>query len=186
VVLAFAVTFFAAAIELGASQSSGSLFLSSDAVHLLAHGVIFGVLFVGPGGAREDIATMVVLFVVLVIGAGILWESVEGLLSPGPLPDARLMLVSLAGLAANLTSAFLFRRPSGDRPPFRVALVHELADGTLTLVALAGAGCIALFGWHWVDPGLSLSIGVWLEAWAIRLLVRRFRAGPDAWAHEHP
>jgi len=185
-VLAFSVTFLAAAIELGASHSSGSLFLTADAVHLLAHGVIFGVLFVRPGGAREDVATMVVLAVVLVIGAGILWDSLDGLLHRGPLPDPLLMLVSLAGLAANLTSAFLFRRPSGDRPPFRVALVHELADGALTVVALGGAGCIALFGWHWVDPGLSLSIGVWLELWTLRLLLRRFRQGPDSWAHEHP
>jgi Co/Zn/Cd efflux system component len=40
----------------------------------------------------------------------------------------------------------------------------------VTAAALLGALAIKLFGWWWVDPGLSLAIGVWLNVWVMRLL----------------
>jgi Co/Zn/Cd efflux system component len=49
-----------------------------------------------------------------------------------------------------------------------------------------GAVAIELFAWRWIDPGLSLLIGVWLGVWAGRLLARRVRFGHRAWAFEEP
>jgi len=87
--------------------------------------------------------------------------------------------VALLGLAANTCSALLFRKPAETHFSFRAALAHELSDGGMTLAGLVGAGCIWLFGWHWVDPTLSLIIGGWLGIWAVRLLVRRALRGPE-------
>jgi Co/Zn/Cd efflux system component len=97
-------------------------------------------------------------------------------------PHPAFMLLALLGLSANLTTAYLFTHPAQTRWSFRAALAHELSDGALTVVALVGALAIELFGWRWVDPAASLAIGVWLGVWAARLLLRRLRIGPRAWA----
>jgi cobalt-zinc-cadmium efflux system protein len=183
VALAAGITVLAGGIELLASKQSGSLFLLADAVHLLAHLGIFLVLLIPPGrmhGASEDLGAVGVLTIVVAIAAWVIWLSVDHLLHPPEeLPNAAAMLISLVGLAANTCSALLFRKPAETHFSFRAALAHEISDGGMTLGGLAGAGCIALFGWHWVDPTLSLVIGAWLGIWAVRLLVRRALHGPE-------
>ena len=179
---AAAITILAGGIELWTSARSGSLFLLADAIHLLAHLGIFLVLLIPPGrlhGAGEDVATVGVLLIVIGIATWVVLASVHALLHPaGEPPNPAAMLVSLLGLAANVCSAVLFRKPAAAHFSFRAALAHELSDAAMTLAGLIGAGCIALFGWHWVDPTLSLFIGGWLGLWAGRLLWRRARLGP--------
>lgn len=181
--LAASITVLAGGIELLSSRASGSLFLLADAVHLLAHLGIFLVLLIPPGrlhGASEDLGAVSVLLIVVAIAGWVVWISVRHLIAPpDELPNAAAMLVSLLGLAANTCSALLFRKPAATHFSFRAALAHELSDGGMTLAGLVGAACIALFGWHWVDPTLSLVIGGWLGLWAVRLLVRRALRGPD-------
>ena len=94
------------------------------------------------------------------------------------------MLLALLGLGANLATAYLFHDPARTRWSFRAALAHELADASVTIIALFGALAIALFAWRWVDPALTLLVGVWLIAWAGRLLVQRVRFGPRVWTVE--
>jgi len=183
VALAAAITVLAGGVELASSQASGSLFLLADAVHLLAHLGIFLVLLIPPGrlhGAGEDLGAVAVLVLVVAIAAWVVGLSMDHLLHPPEkLPNAAAMLVSLLGLTANTCSALLFRKPAATHFSFRAALAHELSDGGMTIAGLAGAACIALFGWYWVDPTLSLAIGGWLGFWAVRLLVRRATRGPE-------
>jgi cobalt-zinc-cadmium efflux system protein len=183
VALAAGITVLAGGIELFSSRASGSLFLLADAVHLLAHLGIFLVLLIPPGrlhGASEDLGAVAVLAIVVAIAGWVVWLSLDHLLHPPEtLPNAAAMLVALVGLAANTCSALLFRKPAETHFSFRAALAHELSDGGMTLGGLAGAACIAIFGWHWMDPTLSLVIGGWLGVWAVRLLVRRALRGPE-------
>jgi cobalt-zinc-cadmium efflux system protein len=184
VLSAAGLTVAAAALELVAARVAGSLFLTADALHLTAHLGIFLVLLLPTSGRharREDAATCAVLLLVAVIAAWIAAASLDGLLAARPPPRPSLMLASLLGLGANLASAWLFRDPARARWSFRAALAHELADGALTVAGLLGAGAIALWGFAWVDPLLSLAIALWLFAWAMRLLARRWRVGPAAW-----
>ena len=183
---ALAITLFAAVLEIAAARSGGSLFLAADAVHLVAHTGIFVLLLIPPRGdhaAREDLATIAILILIELIGLGIIIESARALLSQSlDLARPELMLFSLAGLAANLVSAYLFYDPARLRWTFRAALAHELSDASLTLAGLAGALAIHFFGALWIDPLLSLAIGVWLVWWAGGLLARRAREGTQAWA----
>jgi cobalt-zinc-cadmium efflux system protein len=183
VALAAGITVFAGGVELLSSKASGSLFLLADAVHLLAHLGIFLVLLIPPGrlhGTSEDLGAVLVLAIVVAIAGWVVWLSVNHLLHPPEeLPNPAAMLVALLGLAANTCSALLFRKPAETHFSFRAALAHELSDGGMTIAGLAGAGCIWLFGWHWVDPTLSLLIGTWLGLWAVRLLFRRALRGPE-------
>lgn len=183
VALAAVITVLAGGVELASSGASGSLFLLADAVHLLAHLGIFLVLLIPPGrlhGASEDLGAVIVLLMVVAIAGWVAWISADHLLHPPEEPpNPAAMLVSLLGLGANTCSALLFRKPAANHFSFRAALAHEISDGGMTLAGLVGAGCISLFGWHWVDPTLGLVIGGWLGVWAVRLLVLRVARGPE-------
>jgi cobalt-zinc-cadmium efflux system protein len=188
VLIALTVTVLAAAVELVGSARGNTLFLAADACHLFAHVGIFGVLLIPTGqwhDRGEDVAATAVLIMVALIAVGIAVASVRNLTSQHTEPpEPSFMLLSLFGLGANLTSAFLFAGPAKTRWAFRAALVHELADGGFTVVALLGALTLKLFAWVWIDPGLSLAIAFWLGAWSGRLLDRRVRFGRKAWTLE--
>ena len=188
VLTAAALTSAAAVAEVLGSWRSGSLFLTADAVHLMAHLGIFVVLLIPTTRShhrREDVAATAVLVLVLLIALGILVEAVHKLLSATTeTPAASFMLLALLGLGANLATAYLFRDPAAKRWSFRAALAHELADAAVTIIALGGAVAIALFAWRWIDPILTLLVGVWLVAWAGRLLGRRVRIGSSVWVLE--
>jgi cobalt-zinc-cadmium efflux system protein len=185
VAIALAITLLAAAGELAGARSAGSLFLTADAVHLVAHIGIFAVLLIPRGrwhGAEEDVATAGVLALVALIATAITAASINAVLFANHgAPAPAFLLLSLLGLGANVATAWLFRTPAASRWSFRAALAHELADGMITVAGLAGALLIRLFGWWWIDPGLSLAIGVWLDVWALRLVRLRIRHGASAW-----
>ncbi len=188
VLVAVTVTMVAALVELAGAERGKTLFLAADACHLVAHLGIFTVLLLprGPGhDRREDVAATVILAMVAVIAMGIAGASLQRLVGAAEPVTPSFMLLSICGLAANLTTAWLFADPARSRWSFRAALAHELADGALTVVGLAGAALIAAFGWTWIDPGLSLAIAVWLGAWSGRLLLGRIRRGPEIWMPEN-
>jgi cobalt-zinc-cadmium efflux system protein len=188
VLTAATLTLAAAGAELLGSWHSGSLFLTADAVHLVAHLGIFGILLMPATAShehREDLAAVGVLGIVMLIALGIVADAVQSLRSTAiEAPSPSFMLLALLGLAANLATAYLFHDPARTRWSFRAALAHELADASVTIIALFGALAIALFAWRWVDPALTLLVGVWLIAWAGRLLVQRVRFGPRVWTLE--
>jgi cobalt-zinc-cadmium efflux system protein len=185
VVTAFAITLAAASGEFAGSWYGGSFFLFSDAVHLIAHLGIFTVLLIPAARWHErgeELVSLIVLGVVALIALGIVVSSGRALLATEEaLPNPASMGLAILGLGANLTSAFLFAAPSKEYWSFRAALAHELSDGALTIVGLVGALAIHVFGWRWVDPALSLLIGLWLWLWASRLLSRWARRGREAW-----
>ena len=195
---ALAITLVAALLEFAGSWRGGSLFLAADAVHLVAHLGIFGVLLVptkrrhadheidpGAHARLDDRTTIAVLALVLLIALGITAVSARALAFGSETEtDPAFMLLALLGLGANTATSFLFKDPARTHWSFRAALAHELSDGALTVVGLVGALAIKLFGWRWVDPGLSLLIGAWLAGWSLRLLHRRRRIGARAWAIE--
>ncbi|HVR02069.1 MAG TPA: cation transporter [Polyangia bacterium] len=184
VLTAAAVTVLAATVEIGVARRAGSYFLVADAVHLVAHLAIFGVLLLpqrGRHAIREDVLSCAVLLLVFAVAAVIGAASLRALRRPELEPPPAALLFSLFGLVANLITAELFREPAHERWSFRAALAHELSDASLTVVGLLGAAAIAWFHLRWIDSGLSLVIAVWLAVWASRLLLRRLVAGPSVW-----
>jgi Co/Zn/Cd efflux system component len=150
VVLALATTVVAAGIEILGSQTGSSLFLVADAVHLLAHVGIFGVLLIPSRWWHEqweDVTAVIVLALVTVIAAGVTFVSLDALrVGEVDPPHPAVMLFSLFGLLANVVAAWLLTPGAREWWSFRAALAHEVSDAALTLVGLAGAGAIALFG----------------------------------------
>ncbi len=74
--------------------------------------------------------------------------------------DAGLMIwVAAAGVVMNGAIALLLMRGHRDIN-LRSALLHEIGDTLSTAAVIAGGIAIQLSGQHWIDPALSIGIGV--------------------------
>jgi cobalt-zinc-cadmium efflux system protein len=74
--------------------------------------------------------------------------------------DAGLMIwVAAAGVVMNGAIALLLMRGHRDIN-VRSALLHEIGDTFSTAAVIAGGIAIQLSGQHWIDPALSVGIGV--------------------------
>ena len=89
----------------------------------------------------------------------ILYEAFRRLKSPVDV-DAHLMIwVAAAGVAMNGVITLLLMRGHRDIN-VRSALLHEIGDTLSTAAVIAGGVAIAYTGQHWIDPALSVGIGV--------------------------
>ena len=87
------------------------------------------------------------------------YEAFHRLLNPVDV-HARLMIwVAAAGVVMNGGIALLLMRGHRDIN-LRSAIVHEIGDTLSTAAVIAGGVAIALTGQRWIDPALSIGIGV--------------------------
>jgi cobalt-zinc-cadmium efflux system protein len=78
--------------------------------------------------------------------------------------------VAFGGLLVNVAGAFILR---GHRHGLsvRAAYLHVLGDLLGSIGALAAAALIAVFGWYWADPTISLAIVAIIVFNAVRLVL---------------
>lgn len=107
---------------------------------------------------------------VLLLGITILIvvEAIARLRDPPEVHLLPMAVVAGIGLCANLGAlGFLHRSHTISA---RAAFLHILGDTLSSMGVLLGAGVMALTGWRWVDPGLSLGISVVIVIGSWRLL----------------
>jgi cobalt-zinc-cadmium efflux system protein len=169
--------------EIYAGLRSHSLALLSDAGHnftdalalLLAavgyylqgkpadHVKTFGYQRAGVIAAFLNAATLIVIALV------IFWEAISRLIHPQPV-DERMMIWVAAG-ALVLNGAIMFGLNTGSRSDLnlRAAFMHMLGDAVGAVAIILGAVAIHYTGWLYVDPILSLALGLLIvyTAWDI-------------------
>jgi len=104
-----------------------------------------------------------------VIALGIFYEAYHRLLAPPQVQAQILTGVAALAFVVNLGTALLIRRGGQHDLNMRSAFVHLAGDAASTFAAiLAGIG-IALTGFQWLDPGVSLLISALIlwNAWSI-------------------
>jgi cobalt-zinc-cadmium efflux system protein len=162
-----------------------SLSLLADAAHMstdvagLVIALIAQTLMMRPASARRTFGlrraeALGGLANGLLIIAAALWIFVEAFGRLGDPPDvagAGLLAVATVGLAVNVGSAVVLARARGRDLNMRGAYVHMLADAAGSVgVIIAGIG-IVMFGAEWLDPFMSILIGV-LVLWSAWGLLR--------------
>jgi cobalt-zinc-cadmium efflux system protein len=181
-------------IEAGAALITNSLSLLSDAGHVLADGVGLGMALAAVhmasrgtrhpsrtfGMYRLEIVAALANAIILVGVAGyVLVEAVQRMGHPPRVPGGVVLVVAVAGLAANLASFWLLRPGAAESLNVRAAYLDVVADGIASVGVLAGGVAIRLTGWTWIDPAVGAAIGLWIlpRAWtlgreAFRVLVQ--------------
>ena len=182
---------------------SGSLALIADAGHNLSD-VLQPLAGLGCGrsapsrrqpsgrftyGLRSSsiLAALANAIILLVVTGGIAWEALRRISDPMPVASGIIIWIAAAGILVNGVTALLFASGSRRDLNLKSAFLHMAAD-TLVTASVAAAGiAIALTGWLWLDPAVSLIvsavivIGTWgLVKSAIGLALDAVPEGVDA------
>jgi cobalt-zinc-cadmium efflux system protein len=91
------------------------------------------------------------------------WVAIGRLITPQPLLGAQgvtIMLVAGVGIAINTVTALLFMRGRDSDLNIRGAFLHMAADALVSAGVVAAGALTLWMGWVWLDPVVSLVIGV--------------------------
>lgn len=119
------------------------------------------------------------LLLLAAVGA-IVFEAIGRLQAPVPTGGAVMMIIAGIGVVINGVTAWLFVSGKDHDLNIRGAFLHMAADAAVSLgVVLAGLAILAT-GWLWIDPALSILIGliILLSTWG--LLRDSFNLAMDA------
>ncbi len=97
------------------------------------------------------------VFLLITVGA-ISWEALQRLAAPEPVAGGTVMIVAAVGIVVNGATAWLFASGRKDDLNLRGAFLHMASDALVTAGVLVAGLVIALTGWRWLDPVVSLAI----------------------------
>jgi len=160
-------------VEFVAGFWANSLALISDAVHNLSDlpsmSLALLALFLQrrPADARRTygyqrsgvLAAFVNALVLVAVALYLFYAAYQRFRNPAPVLTEVLVWVSLAGIVVNGGIAWGMWRGRSD-VNLRTVVVHNAGDAASNVAILAGALVMERTGWLWVDPLLSVAIGV--------------------------
>jgi cobalt-zinc-cadmium efflux system protein len=183
-----------AAVEVVAAWRTGSLALLSDGGHMFSDVLGIGMSLAaiqaaataGVGSQRtfglyrlEVLAALGNALLLFGVAGYVLVEAVSRLPEPPRVLSGPMLVVALAGLAANLAAFVLLRPGASDNLNVRGAYLEVVADTVASLGVIAAAVTIALTGWRYADPIVAVAVAGFmlprtfkLAASAVRILVQ--------------
>ncbi|OBJ50665.1 cation diffusion facilitator family transporter [Mycobacterium sp. 1423905.2] len=175
-------TFFV--VELTTSLLINSIALLADAGHMLTDVVA---VFMGLGAVvlaqrgstspartygwhRAEVFTAVANAVLLIgVAAFILYEAIDRLREAPVIPGVPMVVVALAGVAANFAVALLLRSHSGDSLAVKGAYMEVVAD-TVGSIGVLIAGIVTITThWPYADVVVAVLVALWVLPRAIAL-----------------
>ena len=123
------------------------------------------------GYHRAGVLAAFVNGITLVLISFYIWyEAFRRLRAPVGVDAGVMICVAAAGVAMNGAIALLLMRGHRDIN-LRSALLHEIGDTLSTAAVIAGGAAIAYTGQPWIDPALSVGIGVMI-LWSSTGIIR--------------
>ncbi|MEN6489680.1 MAG: cation transporter [Syntrophaceae bacterium] len=149
-----------------------SMALISDAVHNLSDIASMGFSYWAEKVSRrpadalktygyhktEFIAAFVNSIVLSVVITFVFWESIQRLLSPAEVSGKVMLWVAVVAFVGNGAATLLLQKISARNFNMKSAWLHSLQDALFSLGVIIGALLITFFGWHFVDPLISMII----------------------------
>jgi cobalt-zinc-cadmium efflux system protein len=183
-ILSMIITASVMAIEIIGSMLTGSLALGSDAGHMFTHLFALIISFTAIiisckepchhrtfGYYRAEILAALFNSIFLFgVTAYIFFQGIERLLNPQPVLGFEMLLVALAGLAANGLSILILRNSIRNDLNVKGAFLHMFADAASSILIIIGAIVVSLTGWYIIDPLLGIGISVLIFVWAFGLM----------------
>jgi cobalt-zinc-cadmium efflux system protein len=105
----------------------------------------------------------------IVISLIIFWEAAIRIIHPQPVNDRMMMWVAAAALVLNGAIMLALRRGQKGDINLRAAFIHMLGDALGAFAIILGAIAIRYTGWTYIDPALSIALGLLIvyTAWDI-------------------
>ena len=170
--IAIALNLVYVAAEAGYGLAAGSLALLADAGHNLGDVLGLGLSWSaavlarrGPSGrftygfrSSSILAALANALILLVVTGGIAWEAIWRLGHPVPVTGGVVAVVAAIGIAVNGATALLFASGRADDLNLRSAFLHMATDALVTAGVVVAGLLIALTGFLWLDPAMSLVV----------------------------
>ncbi len=155
---------------------SNSLALISDALHNLSDGISIIISYFAIQLKKKDnsythtfglkraeiLAAVINASVLIVIYAFLFYEAVKRFMNPQEIEPITMSIVAAVGLLANIVGTILLKRDSKDSINIRSAYMHLLSDSVSSVAVILGAIAIAVWKISWIDPVLTLLIGIYI------------------------
>lgn len=162
---------------------SGSLILVADATHNLTDSITLAVSWLGNriakkpadsghslGHGRISVITAFINSSILVVVAVLIFlEAYQRFTHPTKLEGGVIAAIAAVGIFANGGVAFLFRKDRSDIN-VRAAYTNMAFDTIFSIAALIAGLLILITGQTWIDPAVSIGVGIGLLYAAIGIL----------------
>lgn len=153
---------------------SNSLALISDAVHNLSDTMAIVISYVAMLIGKKDstdkntfgykrIEILAALFnavVLIAISIYLFFEAYERFINPEPIKGTTMFIVATIGLLGNLISVVLLHKDSSHNLNVKAAYLHLMGDTLSSVGVIIGSVLIYFWNVNWVDPLLTIIIGL--------------------------
>jgi len=181
-----ALNFLISIAEVIGGLVSGSLSLLSDALHNFSDGIAVIIAWIAIrlntrprsdsytfGMKRAEVLAAVVNAGALVaISLWLFVEAWERFHNPTPIAGMIMTGVAAIGLAANVLGTWLLHRGSRQNMNLRAAYLHLFSDAISSIGVILGGLAITFLGIAWIDPLLTLLIGLYVLKESLQILWR--------------
>ncbi len=181
--LSLALTALFVFVEAAAGLLGNSLALLTDAAHNLTDVIALGLswyavrLAAKPANSNKTygyhragiLIALLNSTTLVLIALGIFYEAYQRLIAPPEVNSGLLIGVGLIAFIINLATAWLVKAGSEHDLNLRSAFVHLMGDVLSTVGAVIAGVVIYFSGWNWLDPLVSILIGLLIlwNAWGI-------------------
>jgi cobalt-zinc-cadmium efflux system protein len=173
---ATALNFVIAIAEIVGGLISNSLSLISDALHNLSDALAVLIAWIAhkiskrPSNQKrtfgykriEILAALLNAIVLAAISIFLFYEAYLRLLEPQPVKGLIMLVVASIGLLANFLAVILLHSDAKKNINFKAAYLHLLGDTLSSVGVIIGAILIYFFEIYWVDPVVTILIGLYI------------------------
>lgn len=197
---AAALTAVMMVVEVTGGYTFNSMALLADGWHMSSHALALGLSVLAYVFARrlandtrfafgtwkiEILAGYTSALLLVLVAGSMLFQSIERLLSPGPIYYDQAIALAFAGLLVNVACAWLLRDGHGHSHDhhnhtnqghhhqdlnLRSAYVHVVADAATSVLAIVALIGGKLWGARWLDPVMGIVGAALVAVWAYGLL----------------
>ncbi len=111
-------------------------------------------------GGSSILAALVNAVLLLLVTGGIAWEALLRLSAPEPVVGTTVIWVAAIGIVINASTAAMFMSGRKGDLNIRGAYLHMAADAAVSAGVVVAGIVILQTGWQWLDPLVSLIIGI--------------------------
>jgi cobalt-zinc-cadmium efflux system protein len=181
--LSLSITLLFVFVEIAAGVFANSLALLTDAAHnftdVLALGLSWWALRLTSQPANQEktygyhragiLAALANSTTLVIIALGIFYEAYQRFINPPQVRADVLIGVGVVAVVINVVTALLVRRGAEHDLNIRAAFIHLMGDVMSTVGAVIAGVIIRFTNWNWMDPLVSVLIGVLIlwSAWSI-------------------